>query len=167
MHTTRLMTNAFLFNESEILLLHRAWDRILHPGLWTGVGGHVEPSELGDPTTSCLREIAEETSIGQGELSEFRLRYIMLRQQGTEIRQQYVFIGITKTRRLRETDEGALEWIPVSDILQLDLIPTTRLLLKHFLSTPPGSRSAIWVGVVSDSRDNQPQATWSQLREWK
>src|SRR5690625_4277973 len=88
-HTARIMTSAFIHNGSDLLLLHRAETKAIHPGRWTGLGGHVEPTEISTPAQSCLREIREEAGLGAGDLSGFRLRCIILRQRATEIRQQY------------------------------------------------------------------------------
>ena len=134
-YTTRIMTSAFLFSESDILLILRSADRTLHPNRWTGVGGHIEPQEINNPTASCFREVLEETGIQKNEIEDFNLRYIILRQRNTEIRQQYVFFGRSKTRRLGNTNEGVLHWVAQSDLFSLDLVPTTRLLLEHYFSS--------------------------------
>lgn len=42
MISLRLMTNAFIINRNKILLLKRANYKKIAPGLWTGVGGHIE-----------------------------------------------------------------------------------------------------------------------------
>lgn len=54
---TRLMTNAFLLNGEKMLVMKRSNNKKIAPGLWTGVGGHIEPQEINDPEASCLREI--------------------------------------------------------------------------------------------------------------
>lgn len=49
----------------EILLIHRAPGR-MYPGLWQCVTGRLEP---GEPIVDgALREVAEETGLGSGEL---------------------------------------------------------------------------------------------------
>ncbi|QHQ60211.1 NUDIX domain-containing protein [Anaerocolumna sedimenticola] len=61
----RNMATAYLMNRNEFLLMKRAAGRNLAPGLWAGVGGHLEPEELNSPKEACLREIYEETGITQ------------------------------------------------------------------------------------------------------
>jgi len=79
MYTARLMTSAFLWHGSDVLLLRRSGSKTLHPNLWTGVGGHIEPDEVTTPDSACLREIVEETGITSKDLVGFHLRYIILR----------------------------------------------------------------------------------------
>ena len=166
MYTTRIMTNAFIYNKSDLLLLHRSAKKAIHPGRWTGIGGHVEPNEMNSPAQSCLREIGEETGLNAGDLADFRLRYIILRQRDTEIRQQYVYIARALTRQLGTTDEGTLRWVPIDGIFQLDLVPTTRLFLKHHCEAIK-NYTGITVGVLNATDDGGPNVQWVKLYDWE
>lgn len=53
---------------TDVLLLRRAAGRIL-PGLWQGVSGSVEPDER--VAAAALREVVEETGIGDGGIEAF------------------------------------------------------------------------------------------------
>ena len=163
--TTRVMACVYLYSGSDILMLHRSSSRSLHPDRWTGVGGHVEPSEIRNPMRSCLRELEEETGILPDELTDFRLRYIVLRQCASEIRQQYIFFGRCNTRRLAETDEGVLAWIPEGSVLELDLVPSTRLLLDFHFRNRSSAADIVWVGVMGAGDDNQLTAHWTPLED--
>lgn len=167
MHTARLMAAAFLWNGSDALLMRRSASRALHPGLWTGVGGHIEPHEISTPGSVCLREIAEETGIASEDLTELHLRYIFLRQRGTEIRQQYVYFGVSRTRRVRPTSEGELHWVPEAELFNRELVPTTRLLLEHYMRNRSAEPGVIWVGVLDGADPRSPAVSWSRLRDWE
>jgi 8-oxo-dGTP pyrophosphatase MutT (NUDIX family) len=52
----------------EVLLMRRAAGRIL-PGLWQGVSGSLEAGER--VAAGALRELAEETGFGEGDLEAF------------------------------------------------------------------------------------------------
>lgn len=41
--------------------MKRAPGRAIAPGVWSCVGGHIEPNELNNPLSTCLREVFEET----------------------------------------------------------------------------------------------------------
>ena len=88
MHT-RQMVVAFLERPSSILMLKRAPEARLFPGLWASVGGRIEPNEINDPTAAIEREIHEETTLTADDLIELRLQAVVLRLAGDEIRQQY------------------------------------------------------------------------------
>ena len=66
LRTTRLMTSVFLVRDDQVLLLYRVGSRAVADS-WVGVGGHLEPEEIGDPTRGVLRELDE------GELRWFDL----------------------------------------------------------------------------------------------
>ena len=62
MITLRNGVAAFLQNNGSYLLMKRAENRGIAPGVWSGVGGHIEPNEINDPLAACYREIEEETN---------------------------------------------------------------------------------------------------------
>ncbi|MCU6713239.1 NUDIX hydrolase, partial [Paenibacillus sp. J5C_2022] len=101
---TRLMSTAFLFNNDKILMMKRSADRKLVPGIWTGIGGHIEPDEMGNPEYACVREIYEETGIESSEISDLSLRYILIRQKENEVREQFVYFGKTSQQELGHTE---------------------------------------------------------------
>lgn len=167
MYTARLMATAFLWDGSDVLLMRRSANRTFHPGLWAGVGGHIEPHEMSTPDLACSREIEEETGITREDLTELRLGYIFLRQRATEIRQQYVYFGVSRTRRVRPTSEGELHWVPEAELFNRELVPTTRLLLEHYMRNRSAEPGVIWVGVLDGADPRSPAVSWSRLRDWE
>jgi len=50
-------TLVFLFNQDQVLLIRRSPNAQLFPGMYNGVGGHVERGE--DVLTAARREVRE------------------------------------------------------------------------------------------------------------
>lgn len=146
MYKLRLMAAAILLNGSDMLMMKRSPNRTLSPGQWGAVGGHLDPSEIADPRAACLREIEEETGLKPDEINGLRLQYIIIRLNGREIRQQFIYVGETTRRSVGPTDEGQLHWIPRDDVLNRDLPFIFRSLLEHWLGLGPSPH--VWVGTA-------------------
>ncbi|MCY0901598.1 MAG: NUDIX domain-containing protein, partial [Firmicutes bacterium] len=78
----RQMTCAFLEQGSDLLLMKRSDTMYIAPGLWAGIGGHLEPHEVRDPLACVLREIAEETGMNPQQIRDLRLHSIVSRLRG-------------------------------------------------------------------------------------
>lgn len=152
MYSLRLMAVAMLFNGNDMLMMKRSPSRTLSPGNWAGIGGHLEPAEIGDPRAACLREVEEETGLRPEDIEGLELRYILLRLNGTDLRQQFVYVGRSKRRDVATTEEGELHWIPREEILHRDIPYVFKTLLGHWLTEGPGER--LWMGTATlDDRD--------------
>jgi 8-oxo-dGTP diphosphatase len=158
------MVVAFLERSSSILLLHRSEDARLFPGMWAGVGGHVEPAEINDPAAAILREIREETTLTAGEIKDLQLKAIVLRLAGDEIRQQYVYFGRATRDVPQVSPEGDLAWIPRSRVLEIPASEATRAILARHLSEGFGQEVA--VGVLQ-AGPNGPETRWTDLTDWE
>ncbi|UJF31987.1 NUDIX domain-containing protein [Paenibacillus hexagrammi] len=163
MITLRLMSTALLWNSrNELLMMKRSLTRTLSPGLWAAVGGHLEPSELSDPRTACLREIYEETGIEADEIADLHMQYVLLRLNGQEIRQQFFYIGYTDSNPRIVTHEGDLFWIPRDEVLERPMPFIFRRLLEHYFQT--GDTSHPWVGSAGlDEQHGDPTVHWKPL----
>lgn len=162
MNSTRLRSTAFLFNNDKVLMLKRATDRKIAPGLWTGIGGHLEPEEINDPKRACIREIYEETGIVQEEIRELKLKYILLRLKGTEVREQFVFFGETTKQEVIDTVEGSLYWVNIDTIHTLDMPWIIKSMIEHYLEIDRSFEEQ-YVGVMTVSLENTPEMRWTQL----
>jgi 8-oxo-dGTP diphosphatase len=161
----RTIATAYLMNNEEFLLMKRSKDRKFKPGIWAGVGGHLEPHEINNPEEACLREIFEETGIDGKNLEGFKLKYIILRRSKEEIRIQYVYFAYSKTRNINQTDEGELFWINKKELFDRDLSATTKETLKHYINFED-SIEDILVGTVS-AEDNRPLMNWVPVQDWE
>ena len=162
----RVMSGAFIINGKGYLMMKRAENRKLAPGMWGPVGGHVEPNELNDPKATCLREIYEEAGIEEKDFEKLDLKYIILRREKDEIRVHHIFIGITKTKYCEDkTDEGKLYWINEDELFNKTMSFTVRNALEHYIEIGHKSHEVI-VGTVS-ATDNKPLMNWNSLDGWE
>jgi 8-oxo-dGTP diphosphatase len=158
-----MIATAMLFNGNDMLMMKRSLKRTLNPGMWAAVGGHMEPEEINDPRTACLREIHEETGLGESEVLDLRLRYILIRINQMEVRQQFVYSGHTTRRDILQTDEGVLHWIPREEVLQRDIPFIFHCLLEHYLQNGPATH--IWVGTAGFTAAAKPTVHWTALTD--
>lgn len=160
----RQMATAFLSHGSDWLLMQRAATRTLAPGLWAGVGGHLEPHEISDPEQAALREVEEETGIRADHIRDFRLQALVHRRRADEIRLQYLYVGRVSHRELKDTEEGTLHWVPEHEILAKSMADSTRFFLeKYFVNGPSDT---IWVGTLGND-DNRPTVHWALIQDWE
>ena len=162
--TTRLLAGAFLIKDGRFLMMKRAETRRFYPGIWGAVGGHLEPVEINEPRTACLREIYEETGLTEDDLYSLDLRYIALRRRGDEIRVLYTYIGYAKTFAYADkTDEGTLHWVDQEDVLGRELSFVHRRALSHFMEHEEDRR--VMAGAVH-LIDTEPILEWAPVADW-
>lgn len=132
----RPMTAVYLSRGEEMLLLYRIGSRVVAPS-YCGVGGHFEQDELRDARACALRELREETGLGEKDLTGLSLRYVCMRLKNGEIRQNYYFFAeLAKDAALPGTcEEGRLEWVPYGELLTKPMPHTAYHMMKHYLET--------------------------------
>lgn len=127
-------TLCFITNKDKVLLLHGAPHKRLWAGLYNGVGGHIEPGE--DVYTATLREVKEETGL---DVSDVRLRGVVHADVGDPNVGIlfFVFTAIAVNQQVVPSAEGALEWLPVSDLPFAEMVEDLRVLLPKLLAMEP------------------------------
>lgn len=157
MISVRTMTGAFLMNHEDVLMLKRSKNKKIAPGLWSCIGGHVEPYEHRSPERSCLREIEEETGISRSEIENLTLRYILLRRKEDEINQHYIFFGKSNTRTIKNCDEGELQWVRWSEVANLQMSLSLQLMFEHYFQHSQSDK--VWTGTF-----NNGKMLWAPLK---
>lgn len=132
----RLMTAVYISRGEEMLLLYRIGSRVVAPS-YCGVGGHVEPEEIGDARACALRELREETGLGEEHLTGLSMRYACLRLKNGEVRHNYYFFAqlADGAPEIGPCDEGRLEWVPYDEVLAKPMPHSAYLMMKHYLET--------------------------------
>lgn len=130
----RLMTALYLRKEDKLLMLYRIGSRVVDPS-WCGIGGHLEPGEIGDARAGVLREIREEIGLTEGDMENLTMRYMTLRYTKGEIRCNCYFFADLKdgVSLSMECPEGVLEWVPVDSVLERNMPVTAKFMLEHYL----------------------------------
>ena len=133
-------TLTLLLHGEDVLLIQRSPDARLFPGMFNGVGGHIERGE--DILSAARREVHEETGLDAPNLM---LRCLLHVDEGADRPGVlvFVFVGHIQQRHVIESSEGTLHWVPLERIAELDLMPDLPAILTRVL-TPPASASPIF-----------------------
>ncbi|HZX05468.1 NUDIX domain-containing protein [Kribbella sp.] len=157
MHSTRHLTSIYLVRDDRVLLLYRRGSRAIADS-WVGIGGHIEPDELADPTAAALRELHEELGITADQLTALALRYIAVRDTGTEIRTTYYFTAALAPAATvpSECAEGDLAWFDLADDPRLGMPVTARIAFAHWRAVGRHDRKLRFITVDADGRETGP-----------
>lgn len=148
----RNMTGVYLSCGGKMLLLYRQGGRVVNDTWVASAGGHFEKDELNDPEACVLRELNEELGLTRDDLTDFRLRYVGLRNAGDEIRQNYYFFAGLRPEKADGlvSDEGKCKWVDYADVLSLDMPRTAKAVMAHYMET--GRFTEALYSAVSDGK---------------
>jgi len=144
-------TLTFLLNKEDILLIQRSPDARLFPGMFNGVGGHIERGE--NVLSAAQREAYEETGL---DVPDLVLRCLLHVDEGADRPGVlvFVFVGHVQQRDVVESSEGSLHWVPLDRIGELNLVPDLPRILARILA-PPASTAPIFArSSISPDGDN-------------
>ncbi len=131
----RNMTSLYLTDDKGVLCLFRIGSKIADH-LYVGTaGGHFEKDELNDPRACVLREMHEELSLCEDDLTDFKMRYITVRLKNGEIRQNYYFFAQLKQNKPLVSNEGTLEWISYEALPALNMPVSAKHMILHYAHT--------------------------------
>jgi len=127
-------TLIFLTRGDQLLLLKGAQTKRLWAGLYNGIGGHVELGE--DIYSAAQREIFEEIGVNQSSL--YLCGVLSVDTQTNPGVCVFIFSGECKEGALKTSQEGSLDWHPISELATLALVSDLHILLPKVLSHKPG-----------------------------
>ena len=155
----------FLRNGQDVLLLKGAPSKRIWANLYNGVGGHVEVGE--DIHTAARRELREETGL---ETDALTLRAIVNIDAGDPVLGilMFVFTGWCTQRKMVDSFEGKLEWIPSNQLPLAELVEDLPWLLPRVLDKD-SSEQPLYLHYSYDSSDNlmirYGDRTWTRHSE--
>jgi len=128
----------FLTRGDEVLLMKRADDRPVFPGLYNGLGGHVERSE--SVLAAAYREVEEESGLRPTRLWLCANVAIDTGDPDTGIHMSVFCGSAPQDGELRQSSEGTLQWIKVSELATLPMVEDIPTLLPKVLAVPPDGK---------------------------
>lgn len=142
-------TLCFVRNADDVLLMKRAAHKRVFPNQYNGLGGHIERDE--DPLSGARREIKEESGL---DVRDLRLCSVHNIDAGAETGIiLFVYTAIADTRAVtQDHEEGTLEWVPIADLANYDLVEDLPLLLPRILDDSLAVPYSVHVSY--DDQDN-------------
>ena len=130
----RRTTLCYITRGNDVLMLHRVKKKNdINHDKWIGIGGKFEGEE--SPDECILRETREETGL---TLTDYRCRAVItFRQRGEEGEYMYLFTADGFTGRLRDCDEGDLQWISREKLSGLPAWEGDRIFLELLWQDAP------------------------------
>lgn len=132
-HSARLATLVFAERAGRLLLRRNSESASRFPGLWNGLGGHVERGE--DIVASARREVREEAGI---EIERPRLR-LVLHESGLEGEAYVLFVFAARAGPEEPVAESgsALRFASCEEIAALRVVPDLPPILAVVRGTGP------------------------------
>lgn len=130
----RETTLCYIKKDGCYLMLHRTKKK--NDGSfekWLGVGGKIEPGET--PDECILRETKEETGLTLTTYSYRGKVNFYYNQWEDEI--MYLYTATEYTGEMIDCNEGNLEWVPLSEIMNLHLWEGDKIFLKLLMEDAP------------------------------
>ena len=124
----KLGTLCYITDGEKTLMLHRVKkENDMHEGKWNGLGGKLEEGE--SPEECVIREVYEESGL---KIKSPKLKGIITFPKFDEIDDWLVFVYTANDFKGNtiDSDEGVLEWIGNSKLLDLNLWEGDKVYMK-------------------------------------
>ena len=161
-YTVYPRTLTFLLQGGDVLLIQRSPNARLFPGLFNGVGGHVERGE--NVLSAARREVHEETGL---DVSNLMLRCLLHVDEGADRPGVLVlvFVGHVQRRDVIDSGEGTLHWVPLERIEELNLVPDLPPILARILTLPASESPMYARSSISPDGNTLHKLSWDAAHE--
>jgi 8-oxo-dGTP diphosphatase len=134
-YKTILSVNALIWAGGKLLLIKRADNKEIDPGIYSGIGGKVEPGE--DFYSALLREIKEET--GLTEFKSIRPYSITQHPYPSSTAEWigfYFIVELEEQILIPANEEGEFLWVDPKDIDSLPMVTDLKDYIKILSKNP-------------------------------
>ena len=122
-------TIIFIFLDGKVLLQKGSPTKKINPGLWNGLGGHIERKE--DVLSAARRELFEEAGISCNNLQLNGT--VMIDVNKNEGILLFVFSGNDFTGEITHSEEGSLEWFDLEKMPSREIVDDVPPLISTIL----------------------------------
>ena len=141
--------------EIEFLLLRRAKDDAILPGLWQGVSGGLEPGE--SSMAAALRELSEEAGFGPDQVESFY--HLDQVNQFPEPARGDILSAVVFAVRIvagaeptLSFEHDAMRWVSPEQALELAVWPAYRESIRRILENLLEPDRAVWFELTREDR---------------
>jgi 8-oxo-dGTP diphosphatase len=134
-YKTVLSVNALIWCDEKILMLKRANTKKVDPGLYSGIGGKVEPHE--SFYDALIREIEEETGLTEFEsIRPYSVTQHPYPPSDSEWVNIYFIVKIAKQVEIKPTEDGTFHWIDPKEAEKLPMVQDLKDYIKILSNNP-------------------------------
>lgn len=122
-YKTILSVNALIWCEGKVLLLKRAATKKVDPGVYSGIGGKVEPGE--DILSAMYREIEEEVGITKEQITSIKPYSVTQHPyppHNAEWVNVYFYARVNEQFKIEPTEDGEFEWRLPEEVSRLPMV---------------------------------------------
>jgi 8-oxo-dGTP diphosphatase len=117
-YKTVLSVNALIWCNGKVLMLKRADNKRVDPGLYAGIGGKVEPHE--SFYDALIREIEEETGLTKFEsIKPYSVTQHPYPPTDSEWVNIYFIVNIEKQVEIKPTEDGTFHWLTLEEAIKM------------------------------------------------
>ncbi len=150
-YKTILSVNALIWSNGKVLLLKRAETKAVDPGVYSGIGGKVEPGE--SVYDALIREIEEETGIKDiRSVKAYSVTQHPYPPTDCEWINIYFNVEIQNQIEISESSEGKFEWFLPKDVGGLKMVKD----LQEYIGILSKNPDAFILGFFDNDKDGNP-----------
>lgn len=134
-YKTILTVNALIWCSGKVLMMKRAETKTIDPGVYSGIGGKVEPGE--SIYDAFFREVEEETGIKEFKsVKVFSITQHPYPPTDCEWINVYFKAEIGKPVNVPKSDDGEFKWINPKDVDNLKMVADLKEYIKILTENP-------------------------------